>query len=120
MLTLLLASVALAAPHEPPPGHLEGGHAPLPGHEPLRPLITAAADEFGVPEVVLAAMVWEATRWDASLASQWAGYGPLDLREEGTPSIEEAAASRTYVTVESTLSEVGSLPADFDPLAATL
>jgi hypothetical protein len=35
-------------------------------------------------------------------------------------SIEEAAASRTYVDVESTLGEVGSLPADFDPLAATL
>lgn len=44
------------------------------------------------------------------------GYHVLDT----LLSIEEAAASRTYVDVESTLGEVGSLPADFDPLAATL
>jgi predicted dehydrogenase len=44
------------------------------------------------------------------------GYHVLDT----LLSIEEAAASHSYVTVESTLGEVGSLPADFDPLAATL
>ena len=44
------------------------------------------------------------------------GYHVLDT----LLSIEEAAASRAYVDVESTLGEVGSLPADFDPLAATL
>ncbi|MGU3645764.1 Gfo/Idh/MocA family protein [Microbacterium sp. C23T] len=44
------------------------------------------------------------------------GYHVLDT----LLAIEEAAASRTYVDVESTLGEVGSLPADFDPLAATL
>jgi predicted dehydrogenase len=44
------------------------------------------------------------------------GYHVLDT----LLSIEEAAASHTYVTVESTLGDVGSLPADFDPLAATL
>jgi predicted dehydrogenase len=35
-------------------------------------------------------------------------------------SIEEAAESRGFVTVESTLDEVGSLDASFDPFAATL
>jgi predicted dehydrogenase len=44
------------------------------------------------------------------------GYHVLDT----LLSIEEAAASRTYVEVESTLAEVGSLAADFDPFAATL
>jgi len=50
------------------------------------------------------------------IASGEFGYHVLDT----LLSIEEAAASHTYVTVESTLGEVGSLPADFDPLAATL
>jgi predicted dehydrogenase len=44
------------------------------------------------------------------------GYHVLDT----LLSIEEAAATHSFVTVESTLGEVGSLPADFDPLAATL
>ncbi|MEI3846168.1 MULTISPECIES: Gfo/Idh/MocA family oxidoreductase [unclassified Microbacterium] len=44
------------------------------------------------------------------------GYHVLDT----LLSIEEAAASRGFVEVKSTLGEVGSLPADFDPLAATL
>ena len=34
-------------------------------------------------------------------------------------SIEEAAARRTFVEVASTLDQVGALPADFDPFAAT-
>ncbi|WP_102193255.1 Gfo/Idh/MocA family protein [Microbacterium aurantiacum] len=44
------------------------------------------------------------------------GYHVLDT----LLSIEEAAASRSFVTVESTLGEVGALGADFDPFAATL
>ncbi|WP_127820050.1 Gfo/Idh/MocA family protein [Microbacterium sp. CPCC 204701] len=44
------------------------------------------------------------------------GYHVLDT----LLSIEEAAQSRSFVEVASTLDEVGSLPADFDPLAATL
>jgi len=44
------------------------------------------------------------------------GYHVLDT----LLSIEEAAASHAYVEVRSTLGEIGSLPADFDPLAATL
>ena len=44
------------------------------------------------------------------------GYHVLDT----LLSIEEAAASRSFVTVDSTVDEVGTLPADFDPLAATL
>ncbi|KRB38443.1 Gfo/Idh/MocA family protein [Microbacterium sp. Root180] len=35
-------------------------------------------------------------------------------------SIEESAERRAFVPVESTVEEVGSLPADFDPFAATL
>ena len=44
------------------------------------------------------------------------GYHVLDT----LLSIEEAAASRSFVEVESTVEVVGALPADFDPLAATL
>lgn len=44
------------------------------------------------------------------------GYHVLDT----LLSIEEAAQARTFVAVESTIDEVGSLPADFDPFAATL
>jgi predicted dehydrogenase len=44
------------------------------------------------------------------------GYHVLDT----LLSIEEAAAARSIVIVDSTLAEVGSIPADFDPLAATL
>lgn len=44
------------------------------------------------------------------------GYHVLDT----LLSIEEAAEARTFVEVQSTLAEVGSLRADFDPLAATL
>jgi predicted dehydrogenase len=44
------------------------------------------------------------------------GYHVLDT----LLSIEEAVASGTFVTVESTIADPGSLGADFDPLAATL
>lgn len=44
------------------------------------------------------------------------GYHVLDT----LLSIEESAASHTYVSVESTLGDVGGLPADFDPRVATL
>jgi predicted dehydrogenase len=44
------------------------------------------------------------------------GYHVLDT----LLSIEEAVESRQFVQVASTVDEVGSLPADFDPLAPTL
>lgn len=44
------------------------------------------------------------------------GYHVLDT----LLSIEEAAESRRFVTVESSLDQVGALGADFDPFAATL
>lgn len=44
------------------------------------------------------------------------GYHVLDT----LLSIEESVESRSFVPVESTVDEVGSLPADFDPFAATL
>lgn len=44
------------------------------------------------------------------------GYHVLDT----LLAIEEAVERRTFVPVESTLDEVGSIAADFDPLAATL
>jgi len=44
------------------------------------------------------------------------GYHVLDT----LLSVEEAALSRQFVQVASTVDEVGSLAADFDPLAATL
>lgn len=44
------------------------------------------------------------------------GYHVLDT----LLSIEESVEFRSFVEVESTVAEVGSLPADFDPFAATL
>lgn len=44
------------------------------------------------------------------------GYHVLDT----LLSIEESVERRAFVTVESTVAEIGSLPADFDPFAATL
>ncbi|MHC2998584.1 Gfo/Idh/MocA family protein [Microbacterium sp. HJ5] len=44
------------------------------------------------------------------------GYHVLDT----LLSIEESVESGSFVSVESTVDEVGSLPADFDPFAATL
>ena len=44
------------------------------------------------------------------------GYHVLDT----LLAIEESAETRTFVNVESTIDEVGALPADFDPHAATL
>lgn len=44
------------------------------------------------------------------------GYHVLDV----LLSIEDSAASRSFVPVASSLEAVGSLPADFDPFAATL
>jgi predicted dehydrogenase len=44
------------------------------------------------------------------------GYHVLDT----LLAIEEAAESRTFVPVESTLGEVGAVDASFDPFAATL
>jgi len=50
------------------------------------------------------------------VASGELGYHVLDT----LLSIEEAAATRSFVTVASTLERIGSVPAEFDPLAATL
>lgn len=52
-----------------------------------------AAAEFSVPEAVLLALSYEASRWQPDAASQWGGYGLFDLREpgEGGPDIERAA-----------------------------
>lgn len=44
------------------------------------------------------------------------GYHVLDT----LLSIEESVESRSFVTVESTLDEIGSLPAEVDPFASTL
>ena len=52
----------------------------------------------------------------AHVATGEFGYHVLDT----LLAIEEAAESRSFVTVESTLDQAGSLDAGFDPLAATL
>ena len=52
----------------------------------------------------------------AHVATGEFGYHVLDT----LLSIEEAAESRAFVAVESTLDEVGALDASFDPFAATL
>lgn len=57
----------------------------------LSPAIEAAAVEFDVPEDVLSALIWEASRFDPDAASEWGGYGPADLREDRSPNLEDAA-----------------------------
>lgn len=59
--------------------------------EPLQPLVDDAADEFGVPAVLLSALVWEASHYDVAVTRQWAGYGPMDLRDDRDPDVEDAA-----------------------------
>lgn len=73
MLSLLLVSAALAGP--------------LSQRD-----FTAAAAEFDVPEPLLLAISYEATRWDSDAASAWGGYGPFDLGEDGFRDVEDAAA----------------------------
>jgi len=60
----------------------------------LEPHFQAAAAEFQVPQELLMALAWEASRWDAEVTSAWGGYGLFDLREEDGdfgPRIEDAA-----------------------------
>ena len=52
---------------------------------------SAAAAEFHVPEPLLLAISYEATRWDSDAASAWGGYGPFDLSEDSFPMVEDAA-----------------------------
>jgi hypothetical protein len=76
-LSMLLASMGLAEA-------ADGG---------LAEAFTEAAEEFSVPEPLLLALAYEASRWDPDVTSQWGGYGLFDLREpgEGGPNIERAA-----------------------------
>lgn len=50
-----------------------------------------AARDFDVPEPILLAISWEASRWKEDVTTAWGGYGPFDLREEGSPNLETAA-----------------------------
>ena len=86
MILSLLAAASLAAP-----APADGARGESATSRPLAPLIHAAADEFHVPEVLLAALVWEASHDDPHAAFAWAGYGPLDLRDDGDPSVEAAS-----------------------------
>ncbi len=79
------ASVAQAAPS--PESARPSAVAPAP----LGPQIRAAADEFLVPEPLLQALVWEASHYNPDVTRAWAGYGPLDLREDAVPNVEDAA-----------------------------
>jgi len=72
MLTLLLASAAFARPL-------------------MQRDFARAARDFDVPEPLLLAIGWEASRWQPDVTTAWGGYGPFDLREEGSPNVETAA-----------------------------
>ncbi len=50
-----------------------------------------AAKQHGVPEPLLLALSYEASRWRPDAASAWGGYGLFDLREEGSPGLEMAS-----------------------------
>lgn len=55
---------------------------------------SAAAAEYQVPETVLMALAYEASRFDPDAASAWGGYGMFDFREDDEsfgPGIERVA-----------------------------
>lgn len=68
------------------------GHAADTGAD-LSTAFAEAAADFSVPEPVLLALAYEASRWQPDVASQWGGYGLFDFREPGEhgPDIEQAA-----------------------------
>ena len=71
-----------------------GGSVAQAASDDLADIFADAAAEFSVPEDVLLALAYEASRWDATVTSQWGGYGLFDLREPGEgdgPDIEAAA-----------------------------
>ena len=53
-----------------------------PAHAGTQALYEDAAREFSVPEELLVALAYEASRFDADAASAWGGYGLYDLRED--------------------------------------
>lgn len=98
----LLFSIGLAQAAAPtgPELSLEGGHAAWPALaadadlSELAPFFEQAAADFAVPQALLLALSWEASRWDARAVSQWGGYGLFDLREADGgfgPRLEDAA-----------------------------
>ncbi|MFZ5482105.1 MAG: N-acetylmuramoyl-L-alanine amidase [Myxococcota bacterium] len=81
----LLLPPVLAAPHAPAPATVSPNA--------LEAAFDAAADEFDVPEPILKALAWEASRFDPDAISAWGGWGMFDLREgDLDPSLEHAAA----------------------------
>lgn len=83
---LLLLSTAFAHP----PLALR---APPAAPAALRASFQSAASEHGVPESVLLALAWEASRFDPDVRTKWGGYGLFDLREgDRDPSLEHASA----------------------------
>ncbi|HJN72339.1 MAG TPA: N-acetylmuramoyl-L-alanine amidase [Myxococcota bacterium] len=58
------------------------------------PAFEQAAEEFQVPEPLLVALAYEASRIDPDAASAWGGYGMFDFREDDEsfgPGIERAS-----------------------------
>jgi hypothetical protein len=60
--------------------------------KPVMPLIEEAADEFGIPFDLLAALAWESSRMNPDVVREWGAWGVYDLRAEGDPSTALAAA----------------------------
>lgn len=102
MIAVWMAALAVASSGGPGPDapfQLNSAPSPLQktartapvSYTPLQPLIDEAAAEFQVPAVLLSALVWEASHYDPDLTRQWAGYGPMDLRDGRDPDVERAA-----------------------------
>lgn len=80
MVFLVLLSSSLGAPAVYRPGAYQEAAA-------------GAAAEFAVPEALLHALAYEASRFNPEIVSEWGGYGMFDLREsDQDPSLEHAAA----------------------------
>lgn len=80
MLSLVFLSASLAAPTVYLPGAYQEA-------------VADASAEFGVPEPLLHAIAYEASRYNPDIRSEWGGYGLFDLREDAQdPSLEHAAA----------------------------
>ena len=60
----------------------------------LEPVFGDAARAHEVPEGILKALAWEASRWKPELTSAWGGYGLFDFREPGEGGVDLERAAR--------------------------
>lgn len=91
---MLLLLVALASAHSGPAVDGIARPAPVVGVPgAFQAEVAEAAAHYAVPEPILLALAYEASRFNPDIRSYWGGYGLFDLREgDEDPALEHAAA----------------------------